>query len=419
MSIHNIYTSISPFYRVFNLTGVLIFTISTKPSLSISKWNWFSIFLVISFNALMSCSYWNMDLLNSFAIIVAKNSEPILIFLDHLVCLFTIFWTFRHRHGILKILNILNEIDEIFLENGIETDHIGFRSRMAKLLTGIILYTSTLSAFSAYNMDLHSTGSGILLASFAFWVYWLSAGFQFHFICIVTAISMRFTNVLIWIQKYPLNLVKISKIHLRLIEVVKICNGIFSQLLMLYIGSLFSWNCFGAFAFTVMRKSTTYDYYLGYTLLLNLGFPTLLMIVMIKKCEKMLEVKENTVEALFRVRVNAIGSGCDVGNEIEHFVSQILNTNPQIRCWFFDFSWRFLFQVRIFFGRITTKSISPFNLTLEKKETKKAIKPKNIFYLYSKFFLINFFINHDNFIDILINLFFDTYRNLSRVLKII
>ena len=253
----NIFSSLSPFHTILRFSGALIFTIDPiNSSVIVTKWNFFAILVIILSNTLLGCSYWTIDFFFSFTIQVADKSEPFLIFMDHFICIFTIYWIFRHRHGVLRILNILNEIDGIFKENGIEINHESFRKKTLIATAFCWLYAGSSSAFVAYIMGLFSTLSGITLATFTIWIYWLSLSFQLHYGFMVYAISIRCRTMVIWIQKHHFSFKKISRIHLRIVEVMKLFNSIFSQIIMLFIGTLFSWNCFGAFAFTIMRKST-------------------------------------------------------------------------------------------------------------------------------------------------------------------
>jgi hypothetical protein len=324
----------------------MIFTIDPqKPSVEVTKLNYFAILVIILSNTLLGCSYWTIDFFFSFTIQVADKSEPFLIFMDHFICVFTIYWMFRHRHGVLRILNILNEIDGIFMENGIEIDHGNLRKKTLVITVLCWLYAGASSSIVAYLMGLFSSFSGIILATFTMWIYWLSLSFQLHYGFMVYAISIRCRTMIIWIQQHPLNLRKISKIHLRIVEIMKLFNSIFSQICMLFIGSLFSWNCFGAFAFTIMRKSTINEFITSVALALNLVFSTILFCFVVRYCERILESKEMMIESLYCLKNKTLIIGCEIGDEISGFINQILHTSIRVRCNFFDINWKFLFHV--------------------------------------------------------------------------
>jgi len=351
MKSSSIFSTLSPFYTILRYTGAMIFTIDPQaPSVAVNKWNYFAILMIIVSNVLLGCSYWTIDFFFSFTIQVADKSEPFLIFMDHFICIFTIYWIFRHRHGVLRILNILSEIDGIFMENGIEINHGSLRKTI--LITTILcwLYAGTSSSIVAYLMGLYSSFSGIILATFTIWIYWLSLSFQLHYGFMVYAISIRCRTMIIWIQKHPFNLKKISRIHLRLVEIMKLFNSIFSQIIMLFIGSLFSWNCFGAFAFTIMRKSTFIEFITSIALASNLVFSTILFCFVVRYCERILESKEIMIESLYYLKNKNSKIECENSDEISGFIDQIMHTNIRVRCNFFDINWKFLFHVS--FNRI-------------------------------------------------------------------
>lgn len=152
----------------------------------------------------------------------------------------------------------------------------------------------------------------------------------------------------LWIQKTPFNLPKLIRLHLRIVEVVKVFNSVFSQWMMLFIGSLFVWNCFGAFAFAVMRKSASEKSISAYVLVFNLGFSTTLLVFIVRTCEGISESKERMIELLYILRSRMCRNRWEYEEEISRFVEQMLHTNVKISCIFFDFNWKFLFQVRIF-----------------------------------------------------------------------
>lgn len=298
--------------------------------------------LIMLTNSVLSCRYWNLDFTDSFPIKIAEKSEPFLIVMDHFVWLFMIFWVFRHRHGIFRILSVLHEIDGIYEGSDIEIDHTGHHSRMMKLLAGVFAYAVADCAFTSVVLGLYDNRDGIMLTAFIFWIFSLCLSFQLHFIWLAGAISMRFQMMTVWVQKFPQNLTKIQKIHLRLVEVIKMFNKIFGQLEMLFVGTLFSWNCFGAFTLTVMKNTKRTEYFSAYLLLANLAILTVLMVLMTRTCEGISEAKESIVEVLYKLRNKNFVDRC----EIDGFISQIVNTNVTIGCKIFDFSWKFLFQVR-------------------------------------------------------------------------
>ncbi|KAL7014885.1 hypothetical protein ACKWTF_016169 [Chironomus riparius] len=345
MNSSNIFSSLSPFHTILKYTGALIFTIDSRNStVVVTKWNYFAILLIILSNALLGCSYWTMDFFFSFTIQVADKSEPFLIFMDHFICIFTIYWIFRHRHGVLRILIILNEVDEIYKDNGIDIYHESFRKKTFIATAFCCLYAGSSSTFVAYIMGLYSTLSGITLALFTIWIYWLSLSFQLHYGFMVFAISIRCRTMVIWIQKHPFSLKNISRIHLRLVEVMKLFNSIFSQIIMLFIGTLFSWNCFCAFALTIARKSTLNEFITSVALLSNLVFSTILLVCVVRYCERILESKEMMIESLYFVKNKASKVGCENDEEISGLINQILHTNIRVRCNFFDINWKFLFH---------------------------------------------------------------------------
>lgn len=348
MTCLNIFTSLSPFYKTLSYIGAMVFTIDYKiPAVFITKWNCVSIIFIIGSNLLLSCSYWNIEVFMGFRIQVAQKSEPFLLFMDHAICVFTIYWTYRHRHGILKILNILNEIDEVFLENEIKIDHNGYRRKTMMTYMFCYTYAALTSIAFAYLTGFFTSVQSFILSSFSIWIYWMSISFQLHFLFIIHATSKRCKLINIWIQKYPLRLKKISRIHLRIVEILKLFNSIFSQLMLLIIASLFSWNCFGAFAFTMMKKSTRIELISAISLSSNLIFFTILFICNIQNCERILESMDLAIESLYNLKNKIYKTGYEFNEEVTSFIHQILHTNIRVHCKFFDLNWRFLFQVSI------------------------------------------------------------------------
>lgn len=192
MKISNIFTSLSPLYSALKISCALIFTIESQPPvISITKWNYINILIIVAVNLIFSCSYWNIEFFDSVTIQVAEKTEPFLIILDHLVCLCTIFWIFRHRHEIFRILKILNEIDEAFDANEIEIDHDVYKRWTFGIIIGCFVYTCCVSFFSSYTMGMLRTLKDVTLSSFTFWIYWLSICFQLHFTFLVDIIARR------------------------------------------------------------------------------------------------------------------------------------------------------------------------------------------------------------------------------------
>jgi hypothetical protein len=339
----NFATTFRPLYTISIITGFLFFTINLHDFTATFKmWNFLTLSLMMAANVAMSFSYWFVDIFQTFVDIgIAQKSTPLLIGFDHITLIFAIVWFLKCRHDFVKFLKIIVDIDENLLEFGVKIDHDLQKRKLIKIVTGVFF---VMAGLQFYNWHVHNINYSLPMLVFSTWIFAVWLVFLVNFVFCAVAIGQRFEmmNRCIDSQATP----KLSQIHLKIGETVKIFNGVFGQPMMFIFGSLFAWNCMTAFTFLMMPKID-----LGQiATIVQVGMSILLtfieLVVTIRAASRAQNAKAKAVELLYKL-MNTTNGG---RNEIVNFISQISHTNVTLGCKFFDFNFKFLFQVSFGFG---------------------------------------------------------------------
>jgi hypothetical protein len=341
----SVISSLGPVILVSNLTGFFSFDIDIKTkSATIAPWNIFLIFFTLAINFTLGCVFWNFSPFGQYFFAeIAKFSVPIMFSVNHLLLVFIMVWNFINRRKIVKLFVVLSEIDVKLRDFGSEFDP----KKQRKILTIVIIAFISLIilnvAFAEIVQFSHGFAFNPLNTVAMFWMFILEFVLVLKFVVIMMAIGKRFELMNNCIR----NNKNVAKIHLKIVNAVKIFNGIFGIPIMLAFANYFSWICMTTFSIVMVPKEQM-NFETAITMIIGISLSWTFLFVMINAAEKITRAKEVSIMLLFK----AMAENCGNCEKIQGLLMQILNTNVSFSCRLFDFNWKMMFNVskKIYLG---------------------------------------------------------------------
>lgn len=332
-------TSLKPLYYISVLIGFFLFTLDfANSTASLSKWNLFQIIVILTINFFMSCSYWFVDYYqNVFATKITSHSMPILLGFDHMICLFGIFWILIRRRNVSAMLKLFIEVDEILQTLGIEID---YKKQSIKTIKVTICVFLIVVAMISIGFITQPDVYNIPLVLFSTWLFSIAMLQFLHFFFIATSIALRLE--LMSLEVFDKNLQKASKIHLKVVEIVKHFNRVYSPPMMLTLASVFAWNCVSAFSLAMISKEDSNVMLTIIPVTVTLAATTGEIMAVVHAAERVQSAKVMAIENLYRMINRYDGENC---GELLSFITQITNMSVTLCCKFFDYNWKFFFKV--------------------------------------------------------------------------
>ena len=155
-----------------------------------------------------------------------------------------------------------------------------------------------------------------------------------HYITFMCNIGTRFKLLNLCIEKSIENL---PKIHLKIVECVKIYNIVYGTPMLGTFTIFFVWCCMGASTIVIIPKNST----LAITFLIPGVLTTMLFTyLIIKAAQKITYAKQSLIEILYTKLVKE-PENCD---KICKLIMQIRHTNVGFCCNFFEINWNLMFK---------------------------------------------------------------------------
>ncbi|CAG9803275.1 unnamed protein product [Chironomus riparius] len=329
-------SSIKPLLYISNLTGILVFKIDTRTATVITtKWNRLIIGITILIEIIGTCYYPYSELMDEmFFTKTSKLSSVVLVYLDHIMCVTSIFWIFMKREKFLKILVNLSEIDEQLEKSGLKMDYKGRQRKLNIVFSLLFCIVFSILVFSTSHHLWQGMNLSILTLIYNLIVFINATALTLHFIIIMHNIGTRFEMLSNCIKNSAQEL---PKIHLKISECVKIFNSIYGPPLMITFGNLFIWSCISLSLIVLVPKSKIE---LITEFCISLALTVITLFVITRVAEKMSNAKHQAIQSLYQKMLEE----SENSEKIFQFIMQIRHTNAAFSCIFFEFNWRLIFK---------------------------------------------------------------------------
>ncbi|KAG5669246.1 hypothetical protein PVAND_017138 [Polypedilum vanderplanki] len=335
----SVISSFEPLIIGSSLLGFILFTIDIKKSTAvINFWNFLSIFSTIVINLIIICYLWNFKIFNEIMITeIGKASMPFMMDIDHFLFIFIFIWNFLKRHKIVKFFKLLAEIDEDLTKFGLKFDYKRQQKFLTFVIICIIIVTPLMIVFGSIVQANLGINFGYAIILIVLWLFFLGLIYITFFTTSMKNIGIRF-EMLNFTLEHHQNL-SLSKVHLKVVETVKIFNNIFGIPMMLCFGNLFAFNCLTAFSFAMMPKEF-FGFGVIASMIFNFSFTSGSLFLIINTADKTGKAKENLIEILYKM-ANENDKNYE---KIQNFVMQAKDLSVEFSCGFFDFNWKMLFK---------------------------------------------------------------------------
>lgn len=329
-------SSVRPLLYISYLTGILIFKIdSTTATVITTKWHKLIIGVTILMELIGTCYYPYSELIDQmFFTKTSKLSSAALIYLDHIMCVTSIFWIFMKREQFLEVLVKLSEIDEDLKIFGNKIDYKGRQRKLTTSFSFLFCIIFSILVFSTSHHLWQGISIGIITLLFNMMVFINATAITLHFIIIMDNIGTRFEMMSTSIEN---SIQDLPKIHLKIAECVKIFNTIYGPPLMITFGNLFLWSCISLSLIVLVPKSNV-EVITEFCISLTLTVITLFVITRV--AEKMYNAKQQAIQSLY----TKMFKEPENSEKIFQFIMQIRHTNVAFSCIFFEFNWRLIFK---------------------------------------------------------------------------
>lgn len=351
----SVLTAINPLITTCQITAFFLFTINTKTwQAELRRFNYMigltSIVSIITLHYIYWFSYFGFD---AHGTEMAKIFMPKLVYLNLSMLTIIKMWIFWNRQKVASMLKIIQEVDDQLKELNIIFDYQSERRIQIVVIIGstaVILTCTTLGLFvqMGYMIDIDSSLS--ILNAFGF----TSTFFlNFQVATGLVGIRQRFSAVnsfLRYNKEQDMTELKIiTKIHLKLTEVIESFNFVYGPPTMLFTSICFGWCCLFIFLTVMMPLIMWTDYI--FVSLFNILINSIIFILLYSLfyyAEKMKSEVKMLTKMLHEI-LNRTDSGIYI-EQIMHMILQISNFKVEFSCGLVDFNWKFLFKVRLKFG---------------------------------------------------------------------
>lgn len=353
-------SSLKPIILMASLCGFRLFTLNQKTAtITITKLNIFSIVITVLLNFFLSNLYWHSKLFRVYFFLteIVQVSIPIMITIDHLCSVIGMWWNCHKRHEIATIFIQLSEIDDELMEFGVTINYKKIQREMTIFfgtIMGVVYGTSFICVIAQQS---YGVNTQMLTTMFGCWVNFLIVTYVSQCTIGMMSIGLRFEKIVEIFERKLQNIKEahkkidknehkvyknLQKIHLKIVECVKIFNSVYGIPMFISFGNLFAWTCMSTFTIAILIKQNNLSLIIISGLGFSLGFTAFSLIFIINAAERTSVAKEMAVERLYRLMCEDASDK----NENLNFISQILNTNVNFSCKFFDFNWKLMFKVR-------------------------------------------------------------------------
>lgn len=328
--------SVKPLLYISYLTGIFICKIDSKAAKIVTtKWHRVIIGITISIEIIGTCYYPYSELMDKmFFTKTSRLSSNVLIYLDHIMCVTSIFWIFLKREKFLEILIKLSEIDESLRKSGIKIDYKGRQRKLTIIFSLLFCIIFSILVFSTSHHLWQGINLGILTLLFNIIVFINATAITLHFIIVMHNIGTRFEMLSECIEN---SILELPKIHLKIAECVEIFNSVYGPPLMMTFGNLFIWSCISV-SLIILVPNSNIELIIEFCISLALTVITLFMITRV--AEKMSTAKHQAIQMLYK----KLSKESENSEKIFKFIMQIRHTNVSFSCIFFEFNWRLIFK---------------------------------------------------------------------------
>jgi len=351
MALSQIMESLRPLLFVSRVSGYQLFTINVvkvKPQVKIR--DIFSIILTVITNCLVNSTFWISEYNPGIhGIVVMKYSLPILMFFNHIGNFFGMAWIFFNRREIVKLLEILSEIDEILMKIGEHIDHIRNKRNLKVLVSFPITFVFTITSCCCIFHETNHFRLDFLLQVFSLWIFICTFVLYFHLVAGVSGISQRFVKLCQIMNKVlpksGENLKKIQEIHLKIADSIGIFNKVYGPLMVFYFGGSFCWLCISIFAVAMIPNVNKSTMCALMCVVIHCFITIVTCFFIVKLAENITSHRKKLIKNCYKL-ANTYTQNLDFCGKVLQFQSQVMNVKFVFSCGFFDINWKFVFKVR-------------------------------------------------------------------------
>lgn len=354
----SIFTSLNPLLVASQFTGFNLFTIDRKKwKAIITAWDFLLIFKTILCCIIVHYSYWNSRFeFNVHGSKVVQSSIPKLIYVNLIGYTLIQIWLFLKRSDFVKMLKLLNEIDEKFEDLYLKFDYPKQKRNLtiSQIIFTILVTLLSLSVrvcFNFYNLNISYQWNFIQL-----YVFISSEIIAHHLIVGFIGIRHRFEKLNFFIKNNPhlmgeYLIKKLSSLHFEICELIKAFNEVYGFVILIIVACGFGWFCL--FIFMVANLTFKFISEFFFIAIMDIFVNTVhcsVFFYIVKSAEKIKVEGIATKFILYKnLHKNEFTRYCQM---LQNFIYQVDNSNMEISSGLFDFNWKFLLKVMKFNLRI-------------------------------------------------------------------
>lgn len=349
--ISSILSSLNPLLIASQTLGYNLFFIDQKNwKAELNLWSFFLITEAIICNISFHFIFWNtiLDAVCDFhSTNIIRSTIPRLVYVNLVGYTSTQIWLFFKRQKAVKILKLLSEIDEKFLELKEKFD---YQKQKRKITISLIFFTffiTTITILARISFYIYNFNIGLSLSFLQLYSY-LCCMIIFHHISIgFIGIRQRFEKLNFFIKNHALNeslAKKLAEIHFKICQLIEAFNGVYGFVILLSAASSFGWFCL--FIFSIASNSPHFTWKtIIFTIIdffTNTSFLTAFF-SLIKRAENAKNEGKATKNLLHEI----LHKEGDFGERemLKDFIYQIDTANLEFSTGLFDFNYHFLFKV--------------------------------------------------------------------------
>lgn len=346
-----ILTSLKPLIIFSELTGYIIFCIDQKRwRAEIKFWNFLIGIKTLILNVIIHIFYWNSVL--DFSVQgteVVKQSIPKLLYCNLIAYFFAQFWFFFKRHEMVKMVKIISEIDEKFLELNVKFHYKNQQRKILKALLGSLICNCLIVFYGAITINFYNLPIDAKYPLIQFYGFMCLIVILHHFSLGTIAITQRFRKLNNFMDYNPHlidfhHMRKFTKLHFEICNLIRAYNNVYGSAMVSMMAIAFLWFCLFIFTVATATKEFMKDYFLIVILQIITNAVLFgILFIMIRLAENAKNEGKLTKIILYDIlhKINDYKQR----ELIESFIYRIDHTSMEISVGIFDFNWSFMFKV--------------------------------------------------------------------------
>lgn len=284
-----------------------------------------------------------------FILLISRTSAPRLIYINVLTFTLVKIVYFLKRRATVKMLRIIQDIDDKFLALNLKFNYKHHREKLAWILIGSTCLAFVLTLNGAIVVKAYAIQMTLITAVMQFWSFLATVVITHHLVVGMIGIKHRFELLNLYMKHHPhlldcYTLKSLAEIHFIICKVIKIYNEVNAVVLSSTIGISFGWFCLFAFGVTTGNLNFFANYFfLGiFDLIMNMLIFSVFW-SLVYYAEKVKSQGMLTTKYLYKI-LHKI-EDFRHREVVNSFINQVQNSKIEISCGLFDLNWSLLFKV--------------------------------------------------------------------------